>query len=229
MEKKKLDNKEKEVKKENKFLNFLKKFFNSWQPLLVILILVIAGLLMFINHLMHATKTYMFNGSNDYVRILNGVTVINDSLAIFEGSDVDFIYEKDIMVTKYKIGYYVKVDGKLSPISVISGEDEETLSLTKLLEGGTSFNVIESVSNEHYFSKENVDALKDGLYFVIEFTPKKGDEVKLETKLDISDMSKWCLQINAKIMKSLQMIANFLQLCYNFIGDKNDKQRRIFK
>lgn len=190
MEKKKLDNKEKEVKKENKFLNFLKKFFNSWQPLLVILILVIAGLLIFINHLMHATKTYMFNGSNDYVRILNGVTVINDSLAIFEGSDVDFIYEKDIMVTKYKIGYYVKVDGKLSPISVISGEDEETLSLTKLLEGGTSFNVIESVSNEHFFSKENVDALKDGLYFVIEFTPKKGDEVKLETKLDISDMSK---------------------------------------
>ncbi len=190
MAKKKQDNKEQETKQENKFLKFLKNFFNSWQPLLIVLILVIVGLLMFINHLMHATKTYMFNGSNDYVRILNGVTVINDSLAIFEGSDVDFIYEKDIMVTKYKIGYYVKVDGKLSPISVISGEDEEALSLTKLLEGGTSFNVIESVSNEHYFSKENINALKDGLYFIIEFTPKKGDEVKLETKLDISDMSK---------------------------------------
>ena len=159
MAKKKQDNKE----QENKFLKFLKNFFNSWQPLLIVLILVIVGLLMFINHLMHATKTYMFNGSNDYVRILNGVTVINDSLAIFEGSDVDFIYEKDIMVTKYKIGYYVKVNGNLSPISV---------------------------SNDHYFSKENINALKDGLYFIIEFTPKKGDEVKLETKLDISDMSK---------------------------------------
>ena len=190
MAKKKQDNKEQETKQENKFLNFLKNFFNSWQPLLIVLILVIVGLLIFINHLMHATKTYMFNGTNDYVRILNGVTVINDSLAIFEGSDVDFIYEKDIMVTKYKIGYYVKVNGNLSPISVISGEDEDTLSLSKLLEGGTSFNVIESVSNEHYFSKENINALKDGLYFVIEFTPKKGDEVKLETKLDISDMSK---------------------------------------
>ena len=85
MAKKKQDNKE----QENKFLKFLKNFFNSWQPLLIALILVIVGLLMFINHLMHATKTYMFNGSNDYVRILNGVTVINDSLAIFEGSDVD--------------------------------------------------------------------------------------------------------------------------------------------
>ena len=187
---KKQDNKEQETKQENKFLKFLKNFFNSWQPLLIVLILVIVGLLMFINHLMHATKTYMFNGTNDYVRILNGVTVINDSLAIFEGSDVDFIYEKDIMVTKYKIGYYVKVNGNLSPISVISGEDEDTLSLSKLLEGGTSFNVIESVSNDHYFSKENINALKDGLYFIIEFTPKKGDEVKLETKLDISDMSK---------------------------------------
>lgn len=191
MAKKKVDNKEvKETEEKSKFLIFLKKFFNSWQPLLIVLILVIAALLIFINHLMHATKTYMFNGTNDYIRILNGVAVINDSLAIFEGSDVDYIYEKDIMVTKYKIGYYVKVNDKLLPISVISGEDEEALSLSKLLQGGTSFNVIESVSNEHYFSKENIKALNDGLYFVIEFTPKKGDEVKVETKIDISNMSK---------------------------------------
>lgn len=191
MAKKKVDNKEeKETEEKSKFLIFLKKFFNSWQPLLIVLILVIAGLLMFINHLMHATKTYMFNGTNDYIRILNGVAVINDSLAIFEGSDIDYIYEKDIMVTKYKIGYYVKVNDKLSPISIISGEDEDTLSLSKLLQGGTSFNVIESVSNEHYFSKENIKALNEGLYFVIEFTPKKGDEVKVETKIDISNMSK---------------------------------------
>lgn len=191
MAKKKVDNKEvEETKEKSKFLIFLKKFFNSWQPLIIVLILVIAGLLIFINHLMHATKTYMFNGTNDYIRILNGVAVINDSLAIFEGSDVDYIYEKDIMVTKYKIGYYVKVNDKLSPISVISGEDDEALSLSKLLQGGTSFNVIESVSNEHYFSKENIKALNEGLYFVIEFTPKKGDEVKVETKIDISDMSK---------------------------------------
>lgn len=191
MAKKKVDNKEvKETEEKSKFLIFLKKFFNSCQPLIIVLILVIAVLLIFINHLMHATKTYMFNGTNDYIRILNGVAVINDSLAIFEGSDIDYIYEKDIMVTKYKIGYYVKVNNKLSPISIISGEDEDTLSLSKLLQGGTSFNVIESVSNDHYFSKENIKALNDGLYFVIEFTPKKGDEVKVETKIDISNMSK---------------------------------------
>lgn len=190
MEKKKQDNKNIETKEENKFTKKLKKFFNSWQPLLIVLIIIIVGLLIFINHLMHATKTYMFNGVNDYVRILNGVTVIDDSLAIFEGSDVDYIYEKDIMVTKYQIGYYVKVNGNLTPISVISGEDEETLSLSKLLEGSTSFNIIESISNEHYFKKENVKALDDGLYFVLEFTPKKGDAVKIETKLDLSKMSK---------------------------------------
>ena len=132
----------------------------------------------------------MFNGSGKYVTIYNGVVSLNYDINIFEGSDITYLPLKDQAVTKYKIGYYVKVDGKLSPISVISGEDEEALSLTKLLEGGTSFNVIESVSNEHYFSKENINALKDGLYFIIEFTPKKGDEVKLETKLDISDMSK---------------------------------------
>ena len=48
MAKKKQDNKEQETKQENKFLKFLKNFFNSWQPLLIVLILVIAGLLMFI-------------------------------------------------------------------------------------------------------------------------------------------------------------------------------------
>lgn len=56
MAKKKQDNKEQETKQENKFLKFLKNFFNSWQPLLIVLILVIVGLLIFINHLMHATK-----------------------------------------------------------------------------------------------------------------------------------------------------------------------------
>ena len=149
MAKKKVDKKDVKsgevVKEENKVLNFLKKFFNSWQPILIVLILVIGGLLLFINHLMHATKTYMFNGVNDYVRILNGVAVIDDSLAIFEGSDVDYIYEKDIMVTKYNIGYYVKVNGNYTPISVVSGDDEDSLSLSKILEGGTTFNVIESV------------------------------------------------------------------------------------
>lgn len=194
MAKKKVNKKdvksEEVIKEENKVLNFLKKFFNSWQPILIVLILVIGGLLLFINHLMHATKTYMFNGVNDYVRILNGVVVIDDSLAIFEGSDVDYIYEKDIMVTKYNIGYYVKVNGNYTPISVVSGDDEDSLSLSKILEGGTTFNVIESVSNEHYFSKENVEALDEGLYFIMEFTPKKGDSVKLETKIDISNMSK---------------------------------------
>lgn len=194
MAKKKVNKKdvksEEVIKEENKVLNFLKKFFNSWQPILIVLILVIGGLLLFINHLMHATKTYMFNGVNDYVRILNGVVVIDDSLAIFEGSDVDYIYEKDIMVTKYNIGYYVKVNGNYKPISVVSGDDEDSLSLSKILEGGTTFNVIESVSNEHYFSKENVEALDEGLYFIMEFTPKKGDPVKLETKIDISNMSK---------------------------------------
>lgn len=194
MAKKKVDKKDVKsgevVKEENKVLNFLKKFFNSWQPILIVLILVIGGLLLFINHLMHATKTYMFNGVNDYVRILNGVAVIDDSLAIFEGSDVDYIYEKDIMVTKYNIGYYVKVNGNYTPISVVSGDDEDSLSLSKILEGGTTFNVIESVSNEHYFSKENVEALDDGLYFIMEFTPKKGDAVNVETKIDISNMSK---------------------------------------
>lgn len=194
MAKKKVDKKdvksEEAIKEENKVLSFLKKFFNSWQPILIVLILVIGGLLLFINHLMHATKTYMFNGVNDYVRILNGVAVIDDSLAIFEGSDVDYIYEKDIMVTKYNIGYYVKVNGNYTPISVVSGDDEDSLSLSKILEGGTTFNVIESVSNEHYFSKENVEALDEGLYFIMEFTPKKGDAVKVETKIDISNMSK---------------------------------------
>ena len=48
MAKKKQDNKEQETKQENKLLKFLKNFFNSWQPLLIVLILVIVGLLMFI-------------------------------------------------------------------------------------------------------------------------------------------------------------------------------------
>lgn len=188
MGKKELQSKNKKFWK--KVIDFIKYFFNSKQILFVALLLIIGGLLIFINHLMHATKTYMFNGSSDYVRILNGVAVIDDSLAIFEGSDIEYINESDVKVTSYTAGYYVKVRGEFTPVSIISDSNEEGVSLKKVLEDSVSFNVIESVSNDHYFGKDNVKALDRGLYFIIDATTKKGESIKDEITLDIKKMSK---------------------------------------
>lgn len=175
--------------KKNNFKKWSKKFFDSTRPLIIALMIIIAVLIWFCYHLMYNTKTYMFNGKSDYVSILNGVININDDVSLFEGSDISYLKE-DLKVKKYTIGYYVKVDGKYKAISLETGSDDSGLSLKGLLMEKLSFNVTEPTRNKHYFTKETIKAIDNGVYFIIDATSIKDEVIKDEVKLDLVKISR---------------------------------------
>ena len=131
----------------------------------------------------------MFNGSGKYVTIYNGVVSLNYDINIFEGSDITYLPLKDQAVTKYKIGYYVKVNDSLKELVVISDEDKEGYSLKSVLEGLSAFNVTELPKNDKYFNSEKIKNLKN-LYFVIEATTKSGEVINESYELNVTKLSR---------------------------------------
>lgn len=176
--------------KKKKIMKKIKEFFNSSRPIIVSLILIIIVLLIFSSYLMNSNKIYIFSGKSEYVDIHNGVVALNYDINLFEGSDIDYIKEKDITVTYYKIGYYVKDNDNLIPISVIEDQDEEGFSLKALVEGISAFNLNELNKNNKHINTDNKKLFNKGLYFVIEAVDKKDNNITDITTLEITKISK---------------------------------------
>lgn len=168
-----------------------KKVLNSYQSILILLI-AICLVSMFINYrVMHLSNTFMFNGANDYVRILNGVISNNYDVNLFVGSDIEYLKENDIEITNYKIGYYTMQNDKFIKLAVMEGSDEIGLSLKKLLSSNSSFNVTEPTINKYFITSDTIKALKeDKLYFIIDVIKKDGTSLKETLKIDVEMISK---------------------------------------
>lgn len=164
-------------------------FFNSYNVIIISLIILVLVLIFFCNHLMKVSKTYMFNGNGDYISVYNGVISLNYDINIFEGSDITYVPVKDIAVTKYKVGYYVKVNDSLKELVVISDEDKEGYSLKSVLEGLSAFNITELPKNDKYFNTEKIKNINN-LYFVIEATTKQGDVINDSLELNVAKLSR---------------------------------------
>ncbi|MFA7120861.1 MAG: hypothetical protein WC277_05235 [Bacilli bacterium] len=139
---------------------------------------------------MKSSKTYMFSGKSDYVTIFNGVISLNYDVKLLEGSDIEYINEKDYVVTEYKIGYYIDKDSTLLPLAIKSGEDEIGFSLKVLLSEISAYNITEPYHNTTYFTKEKIKFLENGLYFIIEAKTEDGKEILDKIELSLSKVSK---------------------------------------
>lgn len=180
----------KKQKVETKIAKKVKRFFKSYKPILIALIILVVILIIYCNYLLKSTKVYTFNGKGDYVEIYNGVISLNYDVNLLEGSDITYLKEKDIVVVDYKIGYYVKDGDNLLSLAVVEDQDEEGLSLKAVLEGIDTFNIKELNSNNKFFSKEKIELLNNGLYFVIEAKDKKGNDIKEAVKMDLIKLTK---------------------------------------
>ena len=176
----------KQVKRQNK----IKSFLGSFHLVLTMLIILIIILIIYCNYLLKSAKTYMFNGTGEYVTVYNGIISLNYNVNVFEGSDIEYIKEKDIVVTKYTMGYYVKDKDNLVSLAVVEDEDENGLSLKSLIEGISVFNLTELNNNKRYFTKDSKKLIDDGLYFVIEATTKDGENITNITEMEITKLSK---------------------------------------
>lgn len=174
-----------------KVKNNVKKLLNSYHTVLTILIIVCL-ISMFVSYrVMSLSNTFMFNGTNDYVKILNGVISTNYNVNLFVGSDIEYTLDKDIIINEYSIGYYTMQNNEYIKLAVIEGKDEVSLSLKKLLSSKSAFNLTEPTKNNHYFNKDTIKALKeDNLYFIIEVNTLDEEQIKEVLKIDLEQISK---------------------------------------
>lgn len=183
-------NKAKPQKSKLSFKDVIKKIFNSVHTILIGLIILIALLIIFTYHLMSVNKTFLFNGQSEYVSILNGVITLNYDVNVFVGSDISFIYDEDITVTEYRIGYFVPRGLDVIPFVVIEGADEEGFSLRAILQSGSIFNAFEPSRNRAFFTPDIVSRLDQGLYFIIEATTIDGDQIYDRVPINLSRVSR---------------------------------------
>ena len=168
----------------------VKRFLTSYKPILFVLIIFIAVLLVYCNYLLKSVKVYEFYGSSDYVNISNGVISLNYDINLLEGSDIEYKKAKDIIVTDYKIGYYVKDGDNLLSIAVVEDSDKEGFSLQSVLEGVNTFNIVELNKNNFHFSKQKIELLNNGFYFAIEATDSKGNEIVDIVEMKLTKLTK---------------------------------------
>jgi hypothetical protein len=180
------------IKNKTSIKKGLYNFFHSYHVILVTLIIIITFLICFSFHLMNSSKTYMFSGSSKYISIYNGVIATNYNIDLFEGSDINYIYKSDYIVTKYKFGYYLKINNKYKKLTSISGNDSKGLSLKGLLEEYCIFNITEPSHNKKYFSNVNIQNMTKNLYFIMEVTTtnKNSPTIKDYIKIDVSKLSR---------------------------------------
>lgn len=167
----------------------LKKILKSYQTILILLIILIVTLIIYTNYLVKNNDTYLFNANDEYVDIYNGVISLNYDINVFVGSDINYLKE-DIKVSKYKIGYYVKINDTYKEFIVKEDIDEEGFSLKNTIESISSYNLTELTKNKNYFSKEKIKALEDGLYFIIEAQTEKKETIYNKTDILLSKVSK---------------------------------------
>lgn len=138
--------------------------------------------------------TYFFSGFNDHISVDSGLLALNLNSNSFEGNNIQYVNKKDVLVTKYKLGYYLKEGNKLIPIITQSGEDERGTSLKNIINNIFSLNFIEQTNIGEYLPKDAIKLIQDDkLYFIVEYSilPKGNiNENMLEIHLNLKNTKK---------------------------------------
>lgn len=165
------------------------KIFKSYKTIIIFLLMLCLFILMYCNKLMNSCSTYLFEGKSDYIEINSGVIALNYNMNLFQGSNIEYIYDKDIVITNYDIGYYILIDEEYQPLATLASDEENEISLKKLIEGKDTFRVYEFSKSNYYFTKDKLNNINN-LYFIIKATDTKGNNITDLTKLDIIKITK---------------------------------------
>ena len=167
----KVDTKIKKEKVKVPFKERVKRFFNSPQPLFVVFILIIVGLLMYIvQYSKHDTiMTGSYIGDQGSIGAIHCFT--NHKINVFYATPATYSAE-DKKIYGYNIGYYYESGEELKPFLVRSGQSDTALSLKEVVTKYSSWNISELAGSNSYFKEEVMNNL-DKLHFVVYAATKK--------------------------------------------------------
>lgn len=128
--------------------------------------------------------TYSFRGEHDYFAISNGTIVLSDTDEIFDGGDLH-ITQSGVLneIASYSTTFY----------TIIDGERRTILSNSVIDQTGSAINVEGDLGKSSgkgviIGSKvENIDELKDNLWFELETTDLDGKENVYQIQLTFSN------------------------------------------
>lgn len=177
VEVKKEDIKKVEIKKVEKvsFKDKLKKFFNSPQPLFIVFIIIILGLLFYnVQYSKHDTIYIgQYTGDNGSIGTIHIFT--NHKINMFYATAASYTGE-DKQLYGYDIGYYYEEGEELVPFAVRSGKMDTAVSIKQIIAENSYFNISELTSSKSRFT-ENAMKKLDKLHFVVYGATQKDSDL----------------------------------------------------
>lgn len=181
----KKNNKKKKTVKE-KLLSAIK----SYKTIIYISFAINIILLVFAYYTISSNKIYTFSGSDEYIKVSDGLIALNTDINLINGNNIEYINSVDYDIKSYKIGYYVMDDTKLVEIISNTLELDTSVKLSELINNFSSFNIVEKNNNPNYFTSYKKELIGDNLYLVLEAKTETGDSVFSKIKLNVSKISK---------------------------------------
>jgi len=178
-------------KKKSNFKEKLVLILNSYKTIIYISIIINIILLIFTYYNISSQKIYTFSGSDEYIRVNDGIISFSTDINLLNGNNIEYINGVDYDVKEYEIGYYVMDDTKLIELINNNLKLEESVKLSELINNFTTFNIIEKNSKPNYFTSYKKKLIKDGLYLVLKAKTNNDEEVFCKVKLNVSKISKF--------------------------------------
>lgn len=178
-------NKKKATVKE-KLLSAIK----SYKTIIYISFAINIILLVFAYYTISSNKIYSFSGSDEYIKVSDGIVAFNTDINLINGNNIEYINSVDYDIKSYKIGYYVMDDTKLVEIISNTLELDTSVKLSELINNFSSFNIVEKNSTPNYFTSYKKKLINDNLYLVLEAKTENSEDIFSKVKLNVSKISK---------------------------------------
>ena len=173
-----------------KLLKKLKEKINSYKIIIWISFLINIILLIFSYYVINSNKIYSFSGNDDYLKVNDGLIVLNTDINILNGNNIEYVNTTDYDVKEFKIGYYVMDNNKLVNIISTNLDIDESIKLSDAIKNFISFNIAEKNNNKYYFTNYKKKLIKDGLYLIMEAKSVDNEEIVSKVNLNVSKISK---------------------------------------
>ena len=169
----------------------IKEILNSYKTIIYISFAINIALIILLYSVMTSNKIYSFSGSDNYLKVKDGIILLNNDMNIFNGNNIEYVYGEDYEVINYKIGYYVMQDNELVEIISTSNELDTEIKISEIINNFTAFNLSEKSGTNIYFTKEKKELLSNGIYLVMEAKSKDGVDIFSKVNLNVSKISKY--------------------------------------
>ena len=176
--------------KKNKVINKIKDVLNSYKTIIWISFLINIILLIFSYHVISSNKLYTFSGSDDYLKVEDGLIHLSTDINVLSGNNIKYVNDTDYEVKEFKIGYYVMDNNKLVEIISTDLNLDSSIKISELIDNFTTFNIVEKDNNKYYFTNYKKNLIKDGLYLVMEAKSVDDKEIVSKVNLNVSKISK---------------------------------------